>query len=77
MANALLSTMSRNPQEWENQYGYERFVHDCVSREKYAFSQGERKRALEAARRFLQMGLAAEQIAQGVGLSVNEICKLQ
>ena len=105
MANALLSTMSRNPQEWENQYGYERFVHDCVSREKYAFSQGERQgiaqgiqqgiaqgiqqgitqgitqgernARVEAARRFLQMGLSAEQIAQGVGLSVSEICKLQ
>ena len=77
MANALLSTMSQSQQEWENQYGYERFVHDCVSRKKYAFSQGERNARVEAAQRFLQMGFSAEQIAQGVGLSVNEICKLQ
>ncbi|WP_294431579.1 hypothetical protein, partial [uncultured Treponema sp.] len=68
----------------ENQFGYERFVHDCISREKYAFNnghaaglaEGERKKALETARRFLQMGLPVEQIAQGVGLSVEEIQNL-
>ena len=93
MAGALLSTMSRNQQEWENQYGYERFVHDCISREKYAFMKGERqglqqgiqqgisqglqqgehKRAIETALRLLQMGLSVEQVAQGVGLSVDEV----
>ena len=101
MAQALLNTMRRDQQEWENQIGYERFVHDCVSREKYAYikgeqqgiqrglqqgisqgiqkglqqgiSQGERNRAVDDARRFLQMGLSIEQVAQGVGLSVDEI----
>ena len=101
MAQTLLNTMSRDQQEWENQFGYERFVHDCVSREKYAYikgeqqgiqrglqqgisqgiqkglqqgiSQGERNRAVDDARRFLQMGLSIEQVAQGVGLSVDEI----
>ena len=89
MAQALLNTMSRDQQEWENQFGYERFVHDCISREKYAFTQGEQqgiqqgmqqgehKRALETARRFLKMGLSIEQIAQGVGLSLDEIQQLQ
>jgi predicted transposase/invertase (TIGR01784 family) len=92
MAEALLSTMSRNQQEWENQYGYERFVHDCVSREKYAFmkgeqkgiqqgmqqgiSQGEHKRAIEDAVRLLKMGLSVEQTARGVGLPIDEVGNL-
>ena len=85
MAQTLLNTMSRDQQEWENQIGYERFVHDCVSREKYAYikgeqqglqqglSQGEHKHAIETAQRLLQMGLSIEQVAQGVGLSIDEI----
>ena len=85
MAQTLLNTMSRNQQEWENQFGYERFVHDCVSREKYAFfkgeqrglqqgiSQGTRNTKIETAQRFLQMGLSIEQVAQGVGLTVDEV----
>jgi len=89
MAEALLTTMSQDQQEWEKQFGYERFVHDCISREKYAYTQGieqgisqgiaqgERKRALEDARRFIHLGLSIEQIAQGVGLSVDEIQGLQ
>ena len=39
--------------------------------------QGERNARLETALRFLQMGLPIEQIAQGVGLSVDEIQQLQ
>ena len=88
MAQVLLNTMSRNQQEWENQYGYERFVHDCVSREKYAFSQrerkgiqqgitqGERKRAFESAHRMLQDGLTTELAAKYAGLSLEEISSL-
>ncbi|WP_294427535.1 hypothetical protein [uncultured Treponema sp.] len=41
MARSLLGKMSRKQQEWENQFGYEKFVHDCISREKYAFNKGE------------------------------------
>ena len=78
MAQALLNTMSRNQQEWENQYGYERFVHDCVSREKYAFSQGERKRALETAQRMLATQLGTiEQIADITQLPLSEIQQLR
>ena len=43
MAQALLKTMSRDQQEWENQFGYERFIHDCISREQYAYTQGEQR----------------------------------
>ena len=85
MAQALLQTMSRDQQEWENQFGYERFVHDCISREKYAYSQGEQrgiqqgehKRALEAAKNALAMGLSAEQASQIAGLPLDEVQTLQ
>ncbi|WP_294431269.1 Rpn family recombination-promoting nuclease/putative transposase [uncultured Treponema sp.] len=84
MAQALLNKMSRNQQEWENQFGYERFVHDCISREKYAFNsghaaglaEGERKKALETARTALLMNIAPEQIAKLTGLSAEEIKRL-
>ena len=90
MAQALLKTMSRDQQEWENQFGYERFIHDCISREQYAYTQGEQrgieqgiqqgeyKRALEAARRMLQAQLGtAEHIADITQLSLDEIQSLQ
>ena len=77
MAQALLKTMSRDQQEWENQYGYERFVHDCISREKYAFFRGEEQgahdKAVETARNALAMGLSVEQVAQITGLSLDEV----
>ena len=85
MAQALLKTMSRDQQEWENQFGYERFVHDCISREKYAYSQGEKRgiqqgeheRALEDAKNALAMGLSAEQVAQITGFPLDEVQALQ
>ncbi len=85
MAEALLTTMSQDQQEWEKQFGYERFVHDCISREKYAYTQGiskgiaqgERKRALEAARRMLHDQLPAELIAKYTEITVDEILQLQ
>ena len=39
-------------------------------------AEGEHNARLEAARRFLQMGLSVEQIAEGVGLSATEIQQL-
>ncbi|MBR4463850.1 MAG: hypothetical protein IKS40_04500 [Treponema sp.] len=42
-----------------------------------AEEQGEHKRALEVARRFLQMGLLPEQVANGVGLPLDEVRALQ
>ena len=40
-------------------------------------AEGERNARLEAARRFLQMGLSVEQVAEGVGLPANEVQQLQ
>ena len=89
MAQALLKTMSRDQQEWENQFGYERFVHDCISREKYAYSQGEQRgiqqgmqqgmqqgaheRALEDARNLLQLGVSMEIVRQATGIEESEL----
>ena len=64
MAEALLGTMSRNQQEWENQYGYERFVHDCVSREKYAFMKGEQQGIQQGMQQGIQQGMQ-QGISQG------------
>ena len=85
MVQALLQTMSRDQQEWENQFGYERFVHDCISREKYAYSQGEQRgmqqgmqqgaheRALEDARNLLQLGVSMEIVRQATGIEESEL----
>ena len=39
-------------------------------------AEGEHRNAIETARNFLQMGLSKEQVAQGTGLSIEEIQKL-
>ena len=38
--------------------------------------KGEHKKAIETAKNFLKMGLSVEQVAQGTGLTVEEIKKL-
>jgi predicted transposase/invertase (TIGR01784 family) len=39
-------------------------------------AEGEKRKAIETARNFLRMGLTAEQIALGTGLSIEEVEKL-
>ena len=39
-------------------------------------SQGEYQKAIETAKNFLKMGIPIEQVAQGTGLSIDEINKL-
>ena len=41
------------------------------------FAEGSLSAKLETARNFLRMGLSKEQVAQGTGLSVEEIQKLK
>ena len=90
MAEALLDSMSRDQQEWENQIGYERFVHDCISREKYAFmrgekqgiqqglQQGERLNALANAKNLFRLNkLSAEEIAQCCSLPLEQVLALK
>ena len=64
---------------------YERFVHDCISREKYAYSQGEQRgmqqgiqqgehnARLEAARNLLKLGVSMEIIRQATGIEESEL----
>ena len=53
---------------------------DIAVQRKEAFedgmSQGEHKKAIETAKKFLAMGLSIEQVADGTGLSIDEIEKL-
>ena len=44
--------------------------------EKRGITQGEHKKAVETAKKFLAMGLSVEQVADGTGLSIEEIEKL-
>ena len=39
-------------------------------------AEGEHKKAIETAKNFLKLGLSVEQVAQGTGLSIEEIKKL-
>ena len=86
MAQALLDSMSQDQQEWENQIGYERFVHDCISREKYAFmrgeqqgiQKGERITAITNAKNLLQKSnLSAEMIADCCSLPLEQVLALK
>ena len=45
--------------------------------ERQGLQQGEHKRAIETALRLLQTGQPIEQIAQWVGLSVDEVRDIQ
>ena len=40
-------------------------------------AEGSHAKAIETARNFLRMGLSKEQVAQGTGLSLEEINKLR
>ena len=68
MAEALLDSMSRDQQEWENQIGYERFVHDCISREKYAFMRGEKQGIQQGIQQGLQQGERMAALANAKNL---------
>ncbi|MBB5225458.1 hypothetical protein DYE50_03645 [Treponema ruminis] len=77
MAQALLNQMSRDQQEWENQIGYERFVHDCISREKYAFMQGEKQASITNAKKMLTDCVPEEQVAKWTSLPLEQVLALK
>ena len=55
------------------QRGYKEGVSDGISQ---GISQGEHQAKIEIAKNLLAMKLSIEQVAQGTGLSVDEIKKL-
>ena len=65
MTQALLKTMSRDQQEWENQFGYERFIHDCISREQYAYTQGEQRGLQQGIEQGIERGIQ-QGLARGI-----------
>ena len=52
------------------QRGYKEGVSDGISQ---GISQGEHKAKIETAIKFLTMGISIEQVAQGTGLSIEEV----
>ena len=50
--------------------GYCEGLSDGISQ---GISQGEHQKAIETAKKFLAMGISIEQVAQGTGLSIDEI----
>ncbi len=66
--------MSRDQQEWENQYGYERFVHDCISREKSAYSRGEEKGRQQGMQQGIQLGSSQKAMEATGNLLKMKIC---
>ena len=50
--------------------------HGIAIGEKLGEERGIYKKAIETAKKFLSMGLSVEQVADGTGLSVEEIEKL-
>ena len=55
------------------QRGYKEGVSDGISQ---GISQGEYLKAIETAKNLLAMGISIEQVAQGTGLSIDEIQRL-
>ena len=56
------------------QRGYKEGVSDGISQGiTQGISQGEHKAKIETAKKFLTMGISIEQVAQGTGLSIEEV----
>ena len=60
------------------QRGYKEGVSDGISQGiaqgiTQGISQGEHLKAIETAKKFLTMGISIEQVAQGTGLSIEEV----
>ena len=53
------------------------FVSAFVENFKKGYAEGEKKAKIETARSLLSMGLTVEQIAQGTGLSIEDVEKLK
>jgi predicted transposase/invertase (TIGR01784 family) len=80
-AQAVLNRISTNDAMWVQQKHY----YDAIARENTIISEnyekgraeGSHAKAIETARNFLRMGLSKEQVAQGTGLTMEEINKLR
>ena len=92
MADMVLDHISEDLHTWAVNLSREKFERDRISAFTYArekgrkqgftlgrkqgIAEGSHSAKLEDARNFLRMGLSKEQVAQGTGLSLEEIQKL-
>ena len=84
MADMVMSQVTDDMRAWAIRLSREGGEYDTLARlatarekgEKIGFKKGSHTAKLEAARNFLRMGLSKEQVAQGTGLSVEEIQEL-
>ena len=77
-ADFIVKTMSKEDAEWFRQNSYENAIWDYNHGMYRAEKRGERRKALNAAKNLLAMHiLTIEQIAQAIGLSVEEVQELQ
>ena len=77
-ADFIVRTMSKEDAEWFRQNSYENAVWDYNHGMYRAEKRGERRKALDDARNLLAMHiLTVEQIAQAIGLSVEEVQEIE
>ena len=84
-AQKSLSSISANQELWIEQYRQEIAERDRISaiaagrREgiEQGIAQGIAQNRIETARKFLSMGIAPAQVAEGTGLSLEEVRKLE
>ena len=76
-ADFIVKTMSKEDAEWFRQNSYENAIWDYNHGMYRAEKRGERRKALETAKNFLHMGIDAFKVAQGTGLTVEEVQELQ
>ena len=79
-AETTLDSISKDAWRWIIQgqiEGRERDIRSGIhAAERRGLAKGEHKKAIEIARNFLKMGLPREQVAQGVGLTLEELNSL-
>lgn len=73
MAEKVASLITDDMRAWAIRLSREGGEMDRLARLKIARREGAFSAKLEDARNFLRMGLSKEQVAQGTGLSIEEI----
>ena len=81
IAGIKVSILNEELNRYEAKIKYERDLRywtECYAEMKYneAREKGAQQKAIETAKKFLAMGLSVEQVADGTGLSIDEIEKL-
>ena len=80
-AQKSLSSISANQELWIEQYRQEIAEHDRISAiaagRREGIAQGIAQTRIETARKLLAMNIPLEQVAEGTGLSLEEVKKLK